>query len=82
MESPVLHIFDYIQREALRKEMEYAIKDNNLDLHTVTIAKGSPHNLRITKTQASYERKLKIWSEDMALLGRLETRGSVWADTN
>jgi hypothetical protein len=38
--------------------------------------------LRITKTQASYERKLKIWSEDMALLGRLETRGSVWADTN
>ncbi len=52
--------------------MESAICNATVDLRTETIKKGSPHTLRITKTQAAYERALKEWKRDVALLERLE----------
>ncbi len=72
LESPVESVFDYRQRESLRRSMESAIKYNSVDLSMETITKGSPHTLRLTKTQASYEKKLSHWEKDMLLLGRLE----------
>lgn len=69
--SPNEWVFDYrkIQRE--RNEMEYAIREAEVDLKTETIKKGSPHTLRITKTQASYEKEMKEWKEDVKLLEKI-----------
>ncbi|MEZ5042884.1 MAG: 2OG-Fe(II) oxygenase [Saprospiraceae bacterium] len=66
--SPTGYEFKYPAREALRRNMEYAIHSAGLDLTCETIRKGSPHTLRITKNQNSYERKLKEWEEDVKLL--------------
>jgi len=43
-----------------------------IDLKTETIRKGSPHTLRITKTQAAYNREMKSWNEDLELLNKIE----------
>lgn len=51
--------------------MESAIAREKVDLKMETIAKGTPHVLKITKTQAAYERLLKNWQEDMAILETL-----------
>jgi hypothetical protein len=40
-------------------------------LATETIKKGSPYTLRIVKTQAAYQRQLKQWNEDAALLKKV-----------
>jgi|GEM_PF-1863166 len=37
-----------------------------------TIKKGRPYTLRLIKTQASFERALKDWEEDVALLKQLK----------
>ena len=55
--------------------MEYAIKSVTIDLKMETIRKGSPHTLRLTKTQAAYERSLKKWEVDVELLKRLRESG-------
>ena len=39
-----------------------------VDLKYETIKKGSPHLLKITKTQAAFEKKLKNWKEDLSLI--------------
>jgi len=48
--------------------MERAIKQVTVDLKMETIRKGSPHTVRIIKTQADYESKLAEWKKDVALL--------------
>lgn len=68
LESSTTKQFDYRQRKELREEMESAIASVTIDLQMETIRKGSPHILRITKTSASYNRALKHWKEDQALL--------------
>jgi hypothetical protein len=72
--SPTEMIFDYRALQALRNGMEGAIKNVTVDLKMETIKKGSPHILRITKTQASYERKLNAWEEDEKLLKKLSEK--------
>jgi len=70
--SPIEQVFDYRAVQAERNEMEAAINRATIDLKMETIRKGSPHTLRITKTQDAYLRKLKEWDEDVALLELLE----------
>jgi hypothetical protein len=55
----------------LRDELARAIDAGKVDLKKETIRTGSPHTLRLTKTQASYERELKKWTEDTKLLKAL-----------
>lgn len=66
--SPTATQFDYKALKAHRSSMEYAIRKANVDLEMETIRKGSPQTLRLTKTTATYDRELKKWKEDVALL--------------
>ena len=72
LNSPTQQVFDYRRNQSYRTEMESAINSVEIDLKMETIRKGSPHTLRITKTQAAYERALKAWEEDVLLLGQLK----------
>ena len=49
-------IFDYRKAPVERTEMENAIRYVTIDIKTETIKKGTPHTLRLIKTQATYER--------------------------
>ena len=71
LESADDQFFDYRKNQNERIEMENAIKKVIIDLKTETIKKGSPHTLRITKTQAAYQRQMKDWHKDVALLDKL-----------
>ena len=73
LESPDVQVFDYRVIQNERTAMEYAIKNVTIDLKTETIKKGSPHILRITKTQADYHRQMKEWQEDVSLLEKVIT---------
>jgi hypothetical protein len=72
MDSPIEQIFDLKRKQSEREVVEYAISGATVDLKTSTIRKSSPHTLRIEKTQASFERKLTMWNEDVALLNQLK----------
>ncbi len=71
LESPSQQVFDYRRNERIRKAMASAIKSVTLDLRMETIRSGSPHTLRLIKTQSAYELALKHWEEDSDLLARL-----------
>jgi hypothetical protein len=71
LESPVQQVFEYRKNESYRQEMERAIRRVRIDLATETIRKGSPHTLKLTKTQAAYELALKEWKEDVEILKEL-----------
>ncbi len=78
LESPHQQVFDYRAKQHERSEMEHAISHVVIDLKTETIRKGSPHTLRITKTQAAYHRQMKDWNEDVALLKKINQKaGSI-----
>jgi hypothetical protein len=68
LQSPVQQIFDYQKAQYERSEMESAIRNVTIDLKTETIKKGSPHTLRLIKTQDAYERDLARWEADVVLL--------------
>jgi hypothetical protein len=72
LESPVEQIFDYRKNQSERNDLENAIRHIVIDLKTETIKKGSPHILRITKTQAAYNREMKDWNEDLDLLNKIQ----------
>ena len=72
LSSPTQQVFDYARVQSDRSEMESALLNVTIDLKKETIKKGSPHTLRLTKTQDAYQRDLKKWEVDVALLGRLE----------
>lgn len=72
LESPTQQVFDYARVQAVRSSMENAVRNTTIDLKMETIKKGSPHTLRLTKTQAAYQADLKRWEVDMALLKNLE----------
>lgn len=72
LQSPDEQVFDYRKIQHERSAMENAIKKVTIDLKLQTIRKGSPHTLRITKTQASYQRQMRMWNEDVALLKQVE----------
>lgn len=71
LESPDEKVFDYRKNQSDRNDMEQAIRSVEIDLKTETIKKGSPHTLRITKTQAAYHREMKRWEEDRMLLDKI-----------
>jgi len=71
LESPDTIVFEYKKGEAYRSLMQVAIRNASIDLKTETIKKGSPHVLKITKTQTTYELALKHWQEDVTLLESL-----------
>lgn len=75
LSSPTQQVFDYVKNQSYRSEMERVIRGTEVDLRMETIRKGSPHTLRLIKTQASFERALKQWEEDMALLKQLRAAG-------
>ena len=72
LQSPTQQVFDYAKRQSDRSVVERAIKYTEIDLKTETIRKGSPHTLRITKTQAAYKKKHKQWKKDVELMKQLE----------
>jgi hypothetical protein len=74
LQSPVLQVYDYRKNQQERDLLENAIRNVDIDLATETIKKGSPHTLRLTKTQAAYQRQLKQWNEDVALLKKVMTK--------
>jgi len=72
LNSPVDVVYEYKANKNLRQGVESAIKSVTIDLKMETLTKGSPHTLRITKTQKEYEKLLKYWQEDKMLLEQLE----------
>lgn len=72
LESPTEKVFDYRKNQSERSDLENAIAHATIDLKMETIKQGSPHTLRITKTQAAYHREMKSWNEDLELLNRIE----------
>lgn len=71
LESADTQVFEYRKAQLYRSQMESAIARVTIDLKMETIKKSSPHVLKITKTQAAYERALKNWQEDMAILEKI-----------
>jgi hypothetical protein len=71
LRSPEESVFDYRKNQNERSELEHAINKVTVDLKMETIRKGSPHTLRITKTQAAYQRQMKHWNEDVVLLEKV-----------
>ncbi len=71
LSSPTEHVFDYRAAEGLRREMEYAVKSVTIDLRMDTLTSGRPYTLRLTKTQAAYERALAEWWEDVGWLEKV-----------
>lgn len=74
MESPTMRVFDYKRNQKERDDMERAISGVAVDLEKQTIRQGSPHTLRLTKTQDNYEKKMRKWEQDGMLLAELENR--------
>lgn len=74
MHSPDQRVFDYKKRQNERNEMEYAIRNVTVDLMMETIRRGSPHTLRISKTETSYHRQMEKWNEDVALLEKVKKK--------
>lgn len=72
LESPTERVFDFKRNQNERNNMKQAIKKVPIDLEMQTIRQGSPHTLRLTKTQDEYERHMKIWRQDGALFEGLE----------
>lgn len=74
--SPLEDVYEYRKKQVERDQLESLIHNVVIDLKTETIKKGSPHTLRISKTQASYEILLKMWNEDVKLLTKLDKKSS------
>ena len=72
LQSPDESLFDYRKNQNERSELEHAIHNVTIDLEMETIKKGTPHTLRITKTQASYQRQMQLWNEDVELLKKVK----------
>ncbi len=73
MESPIEQVLDYKRAQQERDIIVNALNAEDVDLQTYTIKKGSPHTLRLIKTQSSYERAVKNWEQDRTLWERLES---------
>jgi len=75
IQSPTQQVFDYQRVQGERSHMENAIRHVTIDLKMETIKKGSPHTLRLTKTQDAYRRELAKWDEDVVLLKKANDFG-------
>ena len=72
LQSTTQQVFDYARPQSARNDMESAIRNVAIDLKMETIKKGSPHTLRLTKTQVAYEKLLAKWHIDKGLLSKID----------
>jgi hypothetical protein len=72
LQSPTEQVFDYRELKTKRADMASAINSVTIDLKMETIRKGSPHILRLTKTQDAYQSEVSRWRDDVRLLARIE----------
>ncbi len=72
MQSPLQQVFLYQKVQSDRTRMEETIRRATVDLTMETIRKGSPHTLKLTKTQDAYKRELAKWKEDEELMSRVK----------
>ncbi len=72
MADPAAKVHTFARRQDERGEIERFIASHRLDLDTVTIAKGSPHQLVATKNDASHRHALAMRDEDRKLLAKLK----------
>ena len=69
--SPEREVWDYAARQQLRSSLESIASTAKVDVSMQTIKQGSPHTLRFTKTDASYQRRVeqrKVDENNRALL--------------
>lgn len=72
MADPAAKEHTFSRRQDERSQIESHIQMHRLDLTCVTIAKGSPHKLVCTKTDASHLHALAMRGKDCELLARLK----------
>lgn len=72
MADPAMPSIEIRRNEKERRVFEYAIDKAKVDLKYQTIRSGSPYGLLIMKTNASYNRAIKDWEEDVELLDRIK----------
>ena len=76
----VVALFGFIlSKNKAQNEAETAVvaqKNSSVAVKTETIKKGSPHILRIIKTEAAYHRQMKDWKEDLVLLDKISAQMS------
>lgn len=71
LRSPTQATWDLRAAERDRRHVEQHLLHAGADVAFHTVRQGSPHTLRVTKTQASYERRVVQRREDLATLARL-----------
>lgn len=71
LRDPHEQVHRFPRRKELRRHLHVQINSNQLDVTHVTERKGSPHTLVCTKTQASHQRQLAQFHEDVTLLEEL-----------
>ena len=72
LQSKTQQVFDYARPQSARNDMANAIGHVAIDLKMETVKKGSPHTLRLTKTQTAYDKLLEKWHIDRGLLSKIE----------
>lgn len=72
MRDPQRIRLDFKAVKEERSNLERLLKYGDYDLAFETIRQGSPHTLRLVKTHESYDRALREWVADGALLREME----------
>jgi hypothetical protein len=72
LHDPAARVARMPLRKDRRQHLHQQIDLHKIDCTHVTERQGSPQTLMLTKTQATYERRLKQYHEDQQLLAELE----------
>lgn len=70
--DPTCESWSFKAVQAERNHVESTIANSHSDLATTTLRRGSPHTLVCTKTQASYQRRVRQRQDDLKNLTRIE----------
>jgi len=76
LRDPAAKVGRFSIRQDRRQHLHRQIDHNRCDCTHVTERKGSPQTLVCTKTQASYQRRLKQFQVDLELLAELDALAS------
>lgn len=79
LQDPAAQVGRFPLRKERRQHLHQQIDRQRLDCTHETQRTGSPQTLVCTKTQASFERDLKQYQEDLAMLAELEALADVAA---
>jgi len=71
LDDPEAQVYRFKARKERREYLQREIEKHGCDITCVTDRKGSPQTLVCTKNHASYEKRLKQWQVDSALLEEL-----------